>query len=268
MTSSPDITGTTRVYGIVADPIAQVRTPQGLNALMQRHGVDGIMVPFHVAPADLARFMDGMRVMRSFGGLIATVPHKVAMLSLCDIVSERARLIGAVNAVRREADGRLAADMFDGDGFVAGLREGGVEPEGKRAYMAGAGGAANAIAFALAEAGVASLTIWNRTPTKVKALRARLNTLYPDLAVAGGTANPHGYDLVVNATSLGLKPDDPLPLDPTGLEPGMVVAEVVMQPEVTALLAAALARGCRVHSGRPMLACQLTLMARFLGMIR
>lgn len=267
MTSAREITGATRVYGIVADPITHVRTPQALNGLMRRHGVAGIMVPFHVAPAHLPMFMDAMRVTQSFGGLIATVPHKVAMLDLCDVVSERARLIGAVNTVRREPDGRLAADMFDGEGFVAGLREAGIGLNGRRAYLAGAGGAANAVAFALADAGIASLTIWNRTAAKVDALRSRLEVLHPGLVVGMGTSDPRGHDVVVNATSLGLRPDDPLPFDAARLEAGVIVAEVVMEPETTALLAVAATRGCRVHSGRPMLDCQLGLMARFMGMV-
>ncbi|MDQ4137093.1 MAG: shikimate dehydrogenase, partial [Pseudomonadota bacterium] len=149
-----EITGSTRVFGILADPIEHVRTPQALNALMRERGVDGVMVPFHAGADDLAAVAAGLRRLRSFRGMIVTVPHKTAMLGLCDAVSERARQVGAVNAVRREPDGRLVGDMFDGLGFVAGLRAAGIEPRGARAYIAGAGGAAKAIAFALVEAGV------------------------------------------------------------------------------------------------------------------
>jgi shikimate dehydrogenase len=260
------ITGRTRVFAILADPIAQVKAPQGLNRIMAERGVDGVMVPLHVAAADLATVLAGLRGVQSFGGAIITVPHKTAIVPLLDRVSDAARLVGAVNAVRREADGRLVGEILDGAGFVAGLRAAGHEPLGRSAYLAGAGGAANAIAFALAEAGVSRLTVHNRTPARVEDLFARLRRLVPDLPLSAGTPDPAGHDLVVNATSLGLRPDDALPLDPAGLGPDQLVAEIIMQPAETPLLRAAAARGCRTHPGWPMLEGQLALMADFLGM--
>jgi shikimate dehydrogenase len=260
-----EITGHTRVWGILADPIHQVKTPQGLNALMRARGVDGVMVPVHVAAPDLPAVIEGLRRQRNFQGFIATVPHKTAMLDLCDAVTPAARMIGAVNAVRLE-DGRLSGTMLDGAGFVGGLRAGGIEPAGMRVYLAGAGGAANAIAFALAEAGVARLTLANRTRAKAEALRDRVAAAYPALDLAVGDAEPAGQDLLVNATSLGLAEGDALPFSVDRIGPGQIVAEIIMQPEVTPLLAAAAARGCRTHPGRPMLASQLNLMADFLGM--
>ena len=261
-----DITGTTRLFGILADPVAHVKTPQGLNALMRARCIDGVMVPMHVTEAGLEAFVAGLRGLHNFGGFIVTVPFKSRMVALCDKVSDAALSIGAVNAVRREADGRLVADMLDGHGFVAGLRDAGISPAGHAVFLAGAGGAANAIAFALAEARIARLTIHNRTAARTAELAARLHGAFPHLPVAAGTADPSGHTLVVNATSLGLRAHDPLPLDTHALTPGMTVAEVVMQPEVTPLLAHAAARGCRVQPGLPMLTGQLELMARFLGM--
>ncbi|KMO18519.1 shikimate dehydrogenase family protein [Methylobacterium indicum] len=260
-----EITGRTRVFAILADPIAQVKAPQGLNRIMAERGVDGVMVPLHVAAADLATVVAGLRATRSFGGAIVTVPHKTAIVPLLDAVSDAARLVGAVNAVRREPDGRLVGEILDGAGFVAGLRAAGHDPRGASAYLAGAGGAANAIAFALAEAGVSRLTVHNRTPARVEDLFSRLRRLHPGLPLAFGT-DPAGHDLVVNATSLGLRLDDPLPLDPAGLGTGQLVAEIIMQPAETPLLAAAAARGCRTHPGLPMLEGQLALMADFLEM--
>ena len=245
-----EITGRTRVFAILADPIAQVKAPQGLNRLMAERGVDGVMVPLHVAAADLPTVVAGLRATQSFGGAIVTVPHKTAIVPLLDAVSDAARLVG---------------EILDGAGFVAGLRAAGHEPRGASAYLAGAGGAANAIAFALAEAGVSRLTVHNRTPARVEDLFSRLRRLHPDLPLASA-ADPAGHDLVVNATSLGLRPDDPLPLDPAGLTAGQLVAEIIMQPVKTPLLAAAAARGCRTHPGLQMLEGQLALMADFLRM--
>lgn len=261
-----EITGYTRLYGILADPIHQVKTPQMINALMARENIDGVLVPLHVGADDLAALVAGMRRLRNLGGLIVTVPHKSAIVELCDEVTDSARRIGAVNTIRREADGRLVGEMLDGKGFVGGLIAGGIDPKGKSAYLAGAGGAANAIAFALVDAGVSRLTIANRTRAKAEDLAGRLRDAYPGTPVEIGTPDPSGHDIVVNGTSLGLKEGDALPLDTGRLQPEQTVAEIIMQPEETALLKAAAARGCKVHFGKPMLACQLDLMADFLGM--
>lgn len=261
----PEISGHTQVFGILADPIHQVKTPQAFNALMARRGFDGVLVPFHVGAGNLASFVWALRHMRNLGGFIVTVPHKTAIVALCDAVTENARRIGAVNIVRREPDGRLVGEMKDGDGFVEGLRRAGIEPTGRTAFLAGAGGAANAIAFALVQAGVTRLTLINRTLAKADDLAARLLTAFPAAKVDVGSPDPTGYDLVINATSLGLKEDDPLPLAAERLAPAQTVAEIIMQPEMTALLKAAVARGCKVHPGKPMLTCQLDLMANFLG---
>lgn len=261
-----NITGTTRVWGILADPIHHVKTPQALNPMMAARGVDGVMVPMHVGAGELAAVVGAIRHVRNLGGFIVTVPHKTAVVALCDEASETARRVGAANCVRREADGRLVADMLDGKGFVAGLKREGIDPKGMGVLLAGAGGAANAIAFALAEAGVKRLAIANRTKAKSDDLAARLSKAFPALPVTTEPGGVGGYDLVVNATSLGLSEGDPLPVDATGLTSGQTVAEVIMQPAETALMAAARARGCHVHPGKPMLECQLDLMADFLGM--
>ncbi|MGE0717008.1 MAG: shikimate dehydrogenase [Alphaproteobacteria bacterium] len=262
----PEISGHTRLYGIVADPIHHVRTPQRLNALMRERGFDGVMVPIQVAAPDLPRLIDTLRLLPNFGGFVATVPHKSAIPALCDETSERCRAIGAANLVRRDPDGRMIADMLDGEGFVAGLRAAGIEPAGRSAYLAGAGGAGSAIAFALAAAGVARLTLHNRTAARASALAERVAAFRPGVPVAVGTADPAGHDLVVNATSLGLSPDDPLPFDCGRLDPRMVAAEIIMQPEVTPMMARAAAAGCRTHPGMPMLASQLEMMMDFLRM--
>ena len=260
-----EIDGKTKLYAIVADPIEQVKTPQTLNALMRERNFNGVLVPMQVAPENLTGWFESLRAIKNFGGLIVTVPHKQAIAKLCDEVSEAARLIGAVNVVRREADGRMVGDILDGRGFVAGLRGNNIELAGKRVFLAGAGGAANAIAFALAEAGVAEIGIYNRTVAKVQDLIDRLHQAHPDFKVKVAGASPAGYDIVVNATSLGMKEGDPLSLDAQGLVPGQVVAEIIMKPETTALLAAAQSRGCKIHFGLPMLRSQADLMAAFVG---
>ena len=206
-----------------------------------------------------------MRDVINFGGMVVTVPHKTAIARLCDALTPDAAMVGAVNVVRRAPDGRLVGDILDGRGFVAGLRLSGIEPAGMRAYLAGAGGAANAIAFSLADAGVSLLTIHNRTRAKVEEMISRLRTVFPAVELRVGSDDPSGHDLVVNATSLGMAESDPYPLDVNALTPVQTVAEIIMRPEITPLLVAARDKGCRIQLGMPMLAAQLDLMAKFMG---
>jgi shikimate dehydrogenase len=266
MTETGEITGRTRVLGILADPIAHVKAPPGINRIARRRGKDAVMVPLQVAPEALPHFADALRNLKSFDGAIITVPHKGPMAALCDTVTPRARALGAVNVIRRDAEGRLHGDSLDGVGFVAGLAKADIPIAGRSVYLVGAGGAANAIAFALAAGGVSRLTLANRTRAKAEDLRARILADYPDLPVSVGSEDPGGHDIVINGTSLGMRPDDPAPLDFAKLDPAMVVAEVIMEPEIPPLLAAAREKGCRIHLGRPMLDQQIEAMADFFGL--
>ncbi|MFC3060825.1 shikimate dehydrogenase family protein [Paenirhodobacter populi] len=257
------ISGKTRLFAIVAHPAGHVRTPQAMNALFDREGVDAVMVACDVRPEHLAGFVAGLRGVGNFGGMVATVPHKVEIAALCDRLTDRARAAGAVNALRREPDGTLTGDLLDGAGFVAGLEAAGHQVTGRRIYLTGAGGAASAIAFALAAKGPQRMTLVNRSPEKLASLAQRLAASYPAVEVAvGGIVS--GHDLVINGTSLGLRPDDPLPLAIEEVDAGAVVAEVVMQPEYTELLLSARARGLHAHPGRAMLEGQLSEMFAFL----
>lgn len=258
------ITGHTRFLAIVADPIHHVKTPQRINELLRAQGIDAVMVPLHVAAEDFARVMNALRRVANFSGCVVTVPHKTKAVALCDEVSAEARQIGAVNVVHRLPDGRLRGGMLDGIGFVDGLRGAGIAPAGASVYLAGAGGAASAIAFSLAQAGVRHLTVANRSAERAAGLIERLRQEYPALTASVGNSDPSGHDIVVNATSLGLRPGDPLPLDVSKLDPAQTVAEIIMDPAETDLLKAARARGCRVHEGAPMLASQVRHMAAFM----
>ncbi|MFJ4345319.1 shikimate dehydrogenase family protein [Pseudomonas sp. NPDC089401] len=253
------ISGTTRVFAILADPVAQVKSPQALNRLARERDEDSVLVPLHVAPADLGRVVAGLRAVQSIGGFVVTVPHKTAVVEYCDTVSDAVRQVGAANVVIRSADGRLHGHNLDGLGFVAGLRLAGIEPEGLSVYLAGAGGAACAIAFALAQAGVRALTVYNRTPAKARQLLDRLAVAHPGLSMGVGSDNPSEHDLVVNATSLGMREGDALPCDVTRLEPGQVVAEIIMEPASTPLLQAAKRQGCQTHPGVSMMEGQIEL---------
>jgi shikimate dehydrogenase len=261
----PTISGNTKVFGILADPIHHVKTPQAIHRLFEARGFDGVMVPLHVRPDDLAGTLQGLRCIQNLHGFVVTVPHKTSIPALCDELTVQARQVGAVNVVRRTPDGRLIGGILDGEGFVQGLCNADIEPYGRSAYLAGAGGAASAIAFALAKAGVGRLTVANRSVEKATVLLDRLALAFPGVQLAVGTDDPSGHDLVINGTSLGLRPGDALPLDTTRLAASQIVAEIIMEPAQTPLLAAAAAAGCRTHPGAPMLEGQVQLMAAFMA---
>lgn len=258
------ITGKTRLFVIIADPVYHLRTPQVFNDQFEREGTDSIMVAAHVAPENLGAFVIGLRAMRNLAGLIVTIPHKQAMTGFCDQLAPTARRVGSVNAVRI-SDGAFIGENFDGTGFVNGLSRAGYALARKRVLLLGSGGAAAAIAFALADAGVASLAIWNRTLDRADGLAACVRA--DGFAAAHATAerNAASVDLIVNATSLGLQPGDPLPLPASGLGPQHMVAEVVMSPETTKLLETARGVGAQIHLGRHMLEAQLDAMGKFVG---
>jgi len=170
-----------------------------------------------------------------------------------------------VNTVRREPDGSFSGTLLDGRGFVRGLIAQDRQVKGRRFYLAGAGGAGTALAFALAEAGAAALTIHNRTSATAAKLVADVGAAFPGVELRVGTADAGGNDVVVNATALGLKPDDGHSFDLASADPSALVAEVIMKPDMTPLLIAAKQRGHDIHFGIHMLSSQLELMMQFLG---
>lgn len=258
-----DITlnGSTRVYYVVGDPIAQVKSPEGMTSAFQANGLNAVCVPAHVAPADLAAWMQGVRACQNVDGIMVTVPHKIAFAQLCDSVSETARFLNTVNVVKRTADG-WHGNMFDGRAQVEALLKNGAVLSGKKAILAGAGGAGTAIAYALVEAGVAELAISETDTARRDTLVERLNGL-GKAKVYAGSSDPSGFDVVVNATPMGMKAGDPLPFDGDKLTAQMFVGDVVTYPD-TAWLQKAQAQGCKTSSGLDMFAAVRDLMANFL----
>lgn len=258
------ISGKTRFVPLLAHPARHVRTPGLFNAECVRRGLDMIMVPLDVRPDMLEHTVDNFRAMENVAGMVITIPHKGSVATLCDRKVGAADLVGACNIVRRENDGSLTGGMFDGEGFVAGLRHQGFEPKQLRVLLVGAGGAASGVAHALLQAGVAELTIANRSRDKAEHLAGQLTRVFPDAKISAGAPDPTGFDLVVNGTALGMHEGDALPVAVERLERGTIVAEVIMQPDMTPLLIDAEARGCRVHKGIHMIEQQVRLLVDFL----
>ena len=261
------LTGKTKLGGTVADPVDHLRAPESMTAYFAEHGIDAIWLPFQVAPAELARFVDGTRAFANMPGYTVTIPHKKTIVPLLDEVSEVVRASGVCNMVRREPDGRLVGDIADGIGFVAGLDVSGVAIEGRSIGIVGAGGAGTAIAWALAPRKPGKIIIVNRTRATAERMASDLKSAFPDLACAVATTLPADADIAVNSTSLGLHADDPLPFDPAALRAGATVVEIILKPPVTALLAKAAARGLATVPGQRMLDGQLQIYAEWLGFV-
>ena len=260
-----NISGKTRVFGCISHPIRHVRAPSVFNPLFEKHGVDAVMVPLHIPPEGLDAAIAGLRAMPNFGGMAVTLPHKLPLMALCDEIGQQGRLVGAVNFAAFDDQRRLIGDNCDGSGFVNGMLAAGNTVAGKDVLMIGSGGAARSIGFSLADSGVARLGIANRTMAKAEELASAIVAAYPDIPVSACGANPKGYDIVVNTTSLGLNEDDALPMDPDLLDPAQLMAEIIMNPVDTPILKAAKVRGCRIHYGRPMFAHQVTIIAKLFG---
>jgi len=258
------ITGTTRLYAIIGDPIAHVRTPMAFNDYFLARDIDAVCLPVHIGRDDLPKGWAGLKSIANLDGFIVTAPHKAESARLCDGLEGMHAKV--VNTVRREPDGSFSGTLLDGRGFVSGLIKQGHQVGGQRFYLAGAGGAGTALAYALADAGAAALTIHNRTTSKAEKLVADVGAAFPGIDVRVGTADAGGHSIVVNATSLGLKSDDGHSFNLASADPSAMVAEVVMKPDMTPLLIAAEKRGHAIHFGIHMLNSQLDLMMQFFGL--
>jgi shikimate dehydrogenase len=255
------LNGETRVHLCVGDPITQVKSPAGLTNAFAARGVNAVCIPAHVATADFPAFMSAAKRMLNVDGFVITVPHKFTAFTHCDALSDRARLLTAVNVIRRDHDQWLG-EMTDGIALLAALHARGFEPKGERALVVGAGGAGSAVALALVDAGIGELAIADLNAERRHALVTRLRTLGVNARASG--PDPSGCRLVVNATPAGMAPDDALPIDSACIDHRVVVADLITRPAVTPLLHAARKRGAVILTGSDMFAPQQDILADFL----
>ncbi len=260
----PTVTGATRLYGIVGDPIAEVRSPSMFNPLIEAAGANAVLVPLQVRAAEFAETMDGLMRLGNLDGLIVTYPHKQTALALLDEVSERARRVGAVNAMRREADGRWTGDIFDGVGFVRAVTATGRQVAGTDIALVGAGGAGRAIAFELAAEGAARLAIDDIDAARAERLVADLSAAHPNCAVRRGGPEPARHHILINATPVGFSGESELPFGLDGLRPESLVVDIVPRPG-SRLLAAAEALGAATVRGTSMVEGQARTVLGFFG---
>jgi shikimate dehydrogenase len=257
------LTGATRLYAIVGDPIAQVRSPEVFTERFAASGIDAVLIPAQVPAARFDEIVPGLMALGNLDGILVTVPFKARMTRFAHSLGETAQVLGAVNALRREADGSWTADMFDGLGFLNGVERKGGSVRGRRVLLFGAGGAGGAIAYALAAGGVRSLDIVDPHGDRAGTLVERLRSRFPECAVATAAGIRNGIDMVVNASTVGMKPNEGMPGDVGPLSPDTLVADVVTAEGPTTLIDHAVRCGCTWADGRDMHAGQVDALFSF-----
>lgn len=259
------ITGKTGVFFMVADPIDQVRTPEIFNQVFEQVGIDAVMVPLHVKAGHLTETIRSVFRSPTTRGMVLSIPHKTAAAQLVDHMSTGAQVANAVNAIRRNADGTLEGAQFDGIGFVESMDRYSMNYRGKSVLLIGAGGAASAICTALAEGGISSLAIFDVDTAKAEALAQAIAQRFPIRAVVQANNDPAGFDVVINASPIGLKASDPLPVPAERISEHTQVCDILMKNQPTPLLRAAMAKGNAVLPGFDMLILQSPLFLEFFG---
>ena len=259
------IDGHTELIAHIGYPTHSFKAPMIYNPYFESVGINAVVVPMGCGAKDFPALLRSIFTLENIRGALITMPHKVSVVELLDDVTPTVRIAGACNAVKRAPDGRLVGDMFDGEGFVRGLRRQGLDLRGARALVVGCGGVGSAISASLARAGVQALALYDLDAEVAEALKQRLGAHYPQVEVTTDAKDPAGVDLAVNATPLGMNPHDPLPMDVSRLDSRTFAAEVVMKSEVTPFLAAARARGCPIQVGTDMLFEMIPAYLEFFG---
>ena len=207
----PMIDGDTKLIAHIGYPMTTFRAPRIYNPWFARRGINAAVMPLGVTSENFREAFPQICRFTNFHGALITMPHKVAVVDWLDETSTAVRVAGACNAVRRIDDGGLVGDIFDGEGFARGVARTGRNLAGQRVLIVGAGGVGSAIAAACAKAGAAEIALYDPRAEATERLGERLRLSYPGLKLSLGSNDPSGFDVAVNATSLGTCPGDPLP---------------------------------------------------------
>jgi shikimate dehydrogenase len=249
----PAINAATRLCAVLGAPIRHSASPAMHNAAFTALGLDWRYLAFEVDPKNLRAAIDGAKAM-GFAGLNLTVPHKLLAVDMVDQLDESAETWGAVNTIRFDEEGAIGFNT-DADGLANSLREDlGLKLSGTKLLLLGAGGAGRTAALKLASENVAKLFLVNRTPSKAEEIANEIKKRFPSVKVVVGFPKTD-VDLILNATSLGLKADDDSPLDEKqfSLKQTHAVYDMIYRPAETKLLAAAKITGCKTANGLGML---------------
>ncbi len=246
-----DVTGKTRVTGLFGYPVEHTLSPAMHNAAFDHLGLDFRYLPFLVHPDSI---MEAVRAVKALNmaGVNVTVPHKERVIPFLDEVNEEARFIGAVNTIVNSG-GTLTGYNTDGRGFMRSLAEKDITVGGRRILIAGAGGASRAVSYYLSEK-AGELCLFDPDRPKLEKLVSELSEIRANVRAVEQTGDTGRFDILINATPLGLKNNDPLPFDVTLLGSGQVVCDLIYKK--TPLIESASERGCRTISGLGMLLWQ------------
>ncbi|MEU7835611.1 hypothetical protein [Nonomuraea sp. NPDC049129] len=247
------ISGTTTLIAHLGYPTHTFKSSLICNPWFEKNGIDAVVVPMGIKAEDYPDFFRSIFTLSNIRGALVTMPHKVTTMELVDEISPAAAIAGATNAVLRREDGSLIADQFDGAGFVRGMLRKGFNPSGKRALIVGNGGVGSSIAASLASLSVAEIGLFDPYAAASEALSQRIGLHYSDVKVVVGSRDPEGYDLIVNATPIGMEDGDPLPVDVDRVAPDSYVGDVVLKTDITPFLQAAKNKGCTIQVGSDML---------------
>jgi len=254
----------TRVFFIVADPIKQVKAPALFNQVFAHFGVNAVMAPLQVRAEVLLDTLRSLLSSPSVGGIALSIPHKTSAIALCTTMTPLAAQAQAANALRRGDDGAIEGALFDGLGLAGALRQAEFAYADKRVLIIGAGGAASAIVASL-HAQTRYLAVYDPDTPRSRALVRRFaGSGGGELAVAASN-DPQGYELVINASPLGMQADDELPADPARMASDCKVFDIVMQAPPTPWVSLARQYGLAACNGSAMLSQQMPHYLRFFG---
>ena len=261
------ILGSTKIYGCLADPIEHVKAPLIFTNIFREKNIDAVMVPINVSEKNLEKVIIALKSIKNFSGMTITIPHKTNILHMCDFLKPDAERTKAVNWIKFDESRKLIGDNFDGQGFVNGFYKQKHTFENKSVCLVGTGGAGASIAFALAKEKIKQLTLINRDINKANVLKSNINKIFHALEISVFNSSEKilkDYEIVINATSLGLKKSDKIPFNVHETNEKCIIADIIMNPIETDLLIKAKSIGRTIHYGKHMIETQIQLAGNFL----
>ena len=251
------INGKTRVFGIVGDPIEQVRSPEMVTWEFHQRQYNAVLIPIHVAQNDFDDVIHDIMRIRNLDGLIFTIPFKVKAIGLAKTLGPQASLVGAINAIQRQSDGDWRGEIFDGLGCVEAFRRRGIALKDKRVQLIGLGGAGSAICVAVAHEYPSLMRLFDLNERSTKQMVKLVKQISTQTIVEVGPPRCDDLDILMNASPVGMLSDARLPLVATTFSKDLVVFDAIVMPENTPLLKLAQDCGCEVVRGREMMLGQI-----------
>ena len=259
--------GSTKIYGCLADPIDHVRAPSIFTNIFKEKNIDAVMVPINVSDKNLKIVINSLKLIKNFSGMTITIPHKTKVVDMCNFLEQDAVLTNTVNWIKFDENRNLIGDNFDGQGFIKGYLNQKHVLKNKNICLFGTGGAGISIAFSLVKENIKKLTLINRDLTKANILKSNINKVFKDIEISVSSYNDNrlkDYDLIINATSLGLEEKDKIPFDVNKTHENCVIADIIMNPIKTKLLIKSKSIGRTIHYGKHMIETQVDLAGKFL----